>query len=87
MERLEEIKKAIEPTIKENGYILNSLSFEKEGTINSLVTVIDKEGIMTVEDCVIVSNLINPILDKIDLIDESYVLDVCSKERGEQNEH
>ena len=34
---------------------------------------------MDVEDCVNVSNLINPILDEADLIEESYVLNVCSK--------
>lgn len=84
MEKLAEIKKAIEPVIKDKGYILDSLNYEKEESINSLVVVIDKEGIIDVEDCVMVSNLINPILDEIDLIEESYVLDVCSKEKGEK---
>lgn len=83
---MEEIRKMIEPIIRENGYILDSVEYVKEGKINSLVVVIDKENI-TVEDCVIVSNLINPIIDEIDIIKESYILDVCTKERGKEDEH
>lgn len=85
MNRLAEIKQAIEPVIKDNGYLLDNITYEKEGNVNSLVVVIDKPGAIDVEDCVIVSNLINPILDEIDLIAESYVLDVCTKERGDNN--
>ena len=44
--------------------------------------LIDKPEIVSVEDCVKVSELINPILDKEDPIDGSYVLDVSSIERG-----
>ena len=44
---------------------------------------IDKEGFITIDDCVNVSNLINPILDEKDLIEENYMLDVCSKEKGD----
>ena len=85
MDKLSEIKKAIEPVINDDGYLLDNIRYEKEGTVDSLVVVINKEGIIDVEDCVTVSNLINPILDEIDLIDESYVLDVCSKEKGENH--
>ena len=38
---------------------------------------------MEIEDCVTVSNLVNPILDSEDPIDESYILDVCSKGEGD----
>ena len=37
---------------------------------------------ITVEDCVEVSGLVNPILDEADLIEDNYILDVCSKEKG-----
>ncbi len=83
---MEEIRKRIEPVIRENGYILDSVEYVKEGKTNSLVVVIDKDNI-TVEDCVIVSNLINPIIDEVDIIKESYILDVCTKERGKEDEH
>lgn len=86
MNKLERIRQAIEKPIEENNYILDSVSYEKENGVNSLIVVIDKEGSIGVDDCVTVSNLINPILDEIDLIDESYVLDVCTRKRGDSNE-
>ncbi len=76
------IKELIENIITENGYILDEVKYEKEKNINFLRVIIDKQGIMDVEDCVVVSNLINPILDKEDPIEENYILDVCSKEKG-----
>ncbi len=77
---IEKIKKTLKPIIENEGYVLDSLTFEKEGKLNFLRVVIDKDGILEIEDCVKVSNLINPILDKQDPIKENYILDVCTKE-------
>ena len=80
------IKNLIEEVITNNGYILDEVVYEKEGSIYFLRVVIDKEGIMDVEDCVTVSNLINPILDREDPIEDNYILDVCSKEKGSEED-
>lgn len=79
---IEEIRKLFEDIIKENGYILDEVLYVKEDGMNFLRVVIDKEGIIDVDDCVKVSKLINPILDEEDPIEENYILDVCSKEKG-----
>ena len=79
---MEKIKEMLEPVIKENGYVLDEVLYTKESGMNFLRVVIDKEGGIEVEDCVTVSKLINPILDEKDPIEENYILDVCSKERG-----
>ena len=78
----EKIRNLIEGTIVDAGYSLNDVKIEKEGTVLFLRVFIDKQDIVNVEDCVKVSELINPILDKEDPIDGSYVLDVSSVERG-----
>ena len=39
-------------------------------------------GYINVGDCVKVNEIVNPILDEADPISESYVLDICSKEKG-----
>ena len=80
---LENIKNLIEKPITDLGYILDDVIYEKENGNNFLRVVIDKIGPVLVEDCVNVSSLINPLLDEQDYIKESYVLDVCSKEKGE----
>jgi len=76
------IRDLVEKEITDNGYKLDEVKYEKEGSIYFLRIIIDKEPYVDVEDCVKVSNLINPILDEKDPISDSYILDVCSKERG-----
>lgn len=82
MEVEKKIRELLEKKIEENNYILDDVIYEKQGTTSYLTLVIDKKGIMDVDDCVTISNLVNPILDEADPIEESYVLDVCSKEKG-----
>ena len=81
-----EIEKTVEGLIKgvieENNYILDSVSYLYEDGNNFLRVVIDKTGIIDIDDCVYVPKLINPILDREDPISDNYILDVCSKEKG-----
>jgi len=77
-----EVKSLIENIVLENDYILDDVLYVKEGSTYFLRIVIDKIGVIDIEDCVNVSRLINPILDEKDLIEENYILDVCSKEKG-----
>ena len=77
-----EIRKLFETVIQENGYSLDEVLYVKEDGMNFLRVIIDKDGIINVDDCVKVSKLINPILDEEDPIAENYILDVCSKEKG-----
>lgn len=83
MDIVEKVREMIEPVIVDNSYILDSVLYEKEGTLYFLRVIIDKIGGVNIEDCVNVSRLINPILDKEDPISEGYILDVCSKESGD----
>ena len=80
MELLNKVKELIEPSMNEKGYILYDLEYVKEGPNYFLRIFISKDGIIDVDDCVVVSKTINPILDDKDLIKDSYILDVCSKE-------
>lgn len=77
------IKEFILKPIEDAGYILDSVHYVKENGTNFLRIIIDKkEDYITVNDCVIVNDLLDPILDKMDLIDDSYIVDICSKEKG-----
>lgn len=78
----EKIREMLESKINEAGYILDEVLYEKEDGVNFLRLIIDKKDIITVDDCVVVSNIVNPILDEVDPISENYILDVCSKEKG-----
>ena len=80
MSVVNDVKKIIEPAMKESNYILHDVEYVKEGPNYFLRVVIGKDGIIDVDDCVEVSRLINPLLDEKDPIKEGYILDVCSKE-------
>ena len=78
----EKIRNLLQKPIEDAGYILDEVFYGKEDNINTLRIVIDKAGYINVGDCVKVNEIVNPILDKADPISESYVLDICSKEKG-----
>ncbi len=79
----DKIRELLEASINQEGYQLDEVKYGKdENNINTLTIVIDKEGYINIGDCVKVNDIVNPLLDKADLIAESYVLDVCSKEKG-----
>ena len=77
-----DIRSLLEKPIEDAGYILDEVFYGKEDNINTLRLVIDKKGFINVGDCVKVNEIVNPILDEADPISESYVLDICSKEKG-----
>ena len=79
------IRDLLETKITRAGYVLDEVKYGKdENDINTLMLVIDKEGYININDCVKVNDIVNPILDEADPISESYVLDVCSKEKGSE---
>ena len=82
MNIVEEVTKLIKEPVENAGYNIDEILYVKEDGNQFLRVVITKNGIIDVEDCVNASNIINPLLDKADLIDEEYILDVCSKEKG-----
>ena len=82
MEIVQKAKELITKPVSDAGYIVDEILYEKEDRTNFLRVIIDKNGVIDVDDCVVVSNIVNPILDENDFIDESYILDVCSKEKG-----
>jgi len=67
----------LEPHLTEQGYELIEVEFRQEGPW-ILRLFIDKEGGVTLDDCVAVSQLLGPVLDAEDHIPEHYNLEVSS---------
>ena len=84
MDLIKKVEDLIRKPIEENGYKLDTVEYVKEGSTKFLRVIIDKEGYVNVDDCLKVCHAINPILDREDPIDEQYMLDVCSKEKGRE---
>ena len=79
---LEEIKKSITEPMKKMNIIVDSVTYEKEGNYTFLRIELDRVNGLDLDTIVDATNVINPIIDKLDLIDDSYILDISSKEKG-----
>ena len=84
---LEELEKKIREVLEKESIIVDSVTYEKNsGNYNVLSIVLDKVGGIDLDTIVDATNIINPIVDEYDYTEDSYILDVVSKERGEDNE-
>ena len=82
----EKIKKLLEKEVSKLGVSIDSVVYEKEGSNYFLRIIIDRDEPIDVDTCVEVTNVINPLLDKADYIQDSYILDVSTKEKGVEHE-
>ena len=81
-EKLDIIKKEITEPMNKIDIIVDSVDFVNENNYYFLKIVLDKVNGIDLDTIVEATNIINPIIDKLDLIEEEYVLDISSKERG-----
>lgn len=77
------MKVKVQDALDEMQIIVDEVSYRKEGTINFLEIVLDKADGIDLDTIVDATNIINPIVDEFDFIDDSFILDVLSKERGD----
>ena len=85
--RFSRIRKIIKKALEVKEIIVDSVTYEKNsGNYNVLSVVLDKVGGIDLDAIVDATNIINPIVDDYDFTDDSYILDVTSKERGDYNE-
>ena len=84
---LEELESKIKEVLAQDSIIVDSITYTKNsGNYNVLSIVLDKVGGIVLDTLVSDTNIINPFVDEYDFTDDSYILDVVSKERGEINE-
>ncbi len=79
---LEEIKRAITKPMNDMDIIVDSIVYVTEGKYNFLRIELDKVNGIDLDTIVAATEVINPIIDELDLIDDSYILDILSKEKG-----
>lgn len=72
------VRAAIEGLITDAGYSLWDIAYYKEGPEMILEVSIDSENGISINDCSVVTKLIEPVIDELDPIEESYCLQVSS---------
>ena len=80
---LNKIRASIEGPMQEMNIMITDIEYVEEGTYNFLRIELDKASGLDLDTIVEATNVINPIIDELDLIDDSYILDIISKEKGD----
>ena len=62
---------------------IDDIYSDKEDGNTFLHIVLDSDRVLNIGDVTMATRIINPLLDEIDIIDESYILDVYAKEKGD----
>lgn len=66
------------PEAEKLGFELVDVEFVKEGSTWFLRIYIDKPGGIMIDDCELMNDAIEPLLDEADPISQAYYLEVCS---------
>lgn len=77
------VRELLEDEVAKMGITIDSIVYEKEGSNYFLRIVIDRDKIIDIDTCVEVTKVINPLLDEANIIEDAYILDISSKEKGE----
>ena len=82
----EELIRLVGDSLKEENAFIDDAFLEKEGKDNYLRVVIDtedKKDIIDIDRIVRITKIIDPIIEKEDLVKEEYILDVYAKTKGD----
>ena len=74
----------VAPIIEENDFELVDVEYVREGANWYLRVYADKEGGITIDDCVLISRALEQKLDEEDFIKDPYILEVSSPGLGRQ---
>lgn len=79
----QKIIEAVGNKLEDLNLFIDDITYGKVDNENTLTIILDSEEIIPLNKVVMATRIINPILDKLDLIKESYTLDVYAKEKGD----
>ncbi|MCI8588529.1 MAG: hypothetical protein HFG40_02645 [Bacilli bacterium] len=82
----EKILESVGDKLENLNVFIDDVTYGKVEGENTLTIVLDSEEMIALNQVVMATRILNPILDRLDLIEESYVLDVYAKSKGEVEE-
>ena len=81
---LNKIESDINESLANMSIIVTKIEYVKEGKYNFLKIELDKVNGLDIDTIVEATHIIDPIVDKYDFGNDSYILDIVSKESGEE---
>lgn len=82
----EKIIEAVGNKLDSLGVIIDDVYVVNEDNEKTLTIVLDREEVIPLNTIVMATRILNPIIDKLDLIEESYTLDIYAKSKEEGDE-
>lgn len=82
----EKIIEASSSKLDSLGVFIDDVYVVNEDNEKTLTIVLDSEEVIDLSKVVMATRILNPIIDKLDLIEESYTLDVYAKSKEEGDE-
>lgn len=79
----DEIKEKVDKEISSLNMFVSRVYFSEEEGIKNLNVELDSDEVIDLDRITKASEVINPIIDKMNISENSYVLDIHSKEKGE----
>lgn len=80
----EKVIEKVNPAIEELNMIVSDVYVSTEENIKNLNIELDSDEVIDVNRITEASKIINPIIDDLDLIEGEYILDIHSKEKGDE---
>ena len=80
---LDKLKIDLQKRLDSEEIIVDDVTFEERGKYHFLTVTLDKIGGIDLETIVDATKIVNEVVDEANITDDSYILDVVSKERGE----
>ena len=81
-EKLEKLKTSLQESLNSEEIIVDDVTYEKKGKYNFLTITLDKVGGIDLEMIVEATKIVDKIVDNANITDDSFIMDVVSKERG-----
>ncbi len=78
----DKVKELLKDCLKELDMVVDSVVLEKENNNLFLRICLDSENVLDLDSIVKATKIIDPIIEKADLIEEQYVLEVYGKSKG-----
>ena len=78
----EKVRKIIGNSLDSLGLTIDSVIYEKENNHNYLRICLDSPKVIDLDLIVQATNIINPLMDKEDIINEEYLIDIYGKSKG-----
>ncbi len=80
--KLNKLKADLQKVLDKEEIIVDDISYEKKGKFNFLTITLDKIGGIDLDTIVAATKIVDKVVDKANITDDSYIMDVVSKERG-----